>query len=61
MLLMFSHSACLIGKDRRGWLYQGQLAFVANELIEQHDLGKKTEYAPGVVDTAVWGLYNITA
>lgn len=58
---LMSYSACMNGKDRRGWLYQGQLAFVADDLIEQHDLGKESKYAPEVVNLAVWGLYNISA
>ncbi|KAJ6111848.1 hypothetical protein N7523_007909 [Penicillium sp. IBT 18751x] len=60
LCILFS-SACMNGKDRRGWLYQGQLAFVVDDLIEQHDLGKESIYAPEVVNLTVWGLYSITA
>lgn len=54
-----------MGKDRRGWLYQGQLVFSAKDLDRNTpkarpnatsrdlDLGR-------VTDITLWGLYIIT-
>ena len=49
-----------MGRDGCGWVYQGQLAYALQDLMDsiekEHGLG----YEPQVVDNAVWGIYNIT-
>jgi hypothetical protein len=39
----------------------GQLVYVTQDLLEEHDLGTESIYAPEVVNLTVWGLYNIMA
>ncbi|RAK99904.1 C6 transcription factor [Aspergillus ibericus CBS 121593] len=64
-LTVLSTCACLMGKDRRGWIYQGQLAFAAKELERTLALTppgpvtdkSETERAIGVT---LWGLYITT-
>lgn len=65
MLIAEPRSAYAMGKDRRGWLYQGQLVFAAKELDrntpktrpnatgQELDLGRVTDFT-------LWGLYIIT-
>lgn len=65
MLIAELRSAYAMGKDRRGWLYQGQLVFAAKELDrntprtrpndtgEEFDLGRVTDFT-------LWGLYIST-
>ncbi|KAJ5742688.1 uncharacterized protein N7511_011089 [Penicillium nucicola] len=54
-------SSCLYGRDRRGWLYVGQLVYEAQDLLDEHELSKESNYEPEVVNNVVWGLYNILA
>jgi hypothetical protein len=48
-----TYSAALISRDGRGWVYQGQLAYALQDLIDsiekEHGLGDESQ----VVDNAV--------
>ncbi|GJP88302.1 C6 transcription factor [Aspergillus niger] len=64
-VLMMRFSACLMGKDRRGWIYQGQLAYAAKELectLRTVSSGSLTEASDirRVIELTLWGLYNMT-
>lgn len=64
-MLTMRVSACLMGKDRRGWIYQGQLAFAAKELqrtLRIISSGSSDEVSDirRVTDLTLWGLYNMT-
>lgn len=52
-------SAGLMGKDRLGWIFQGQLAYTVQDFVALVDGGKASEYEPRAVNNTVWGLYNI--
>ncbi|PWY81630.1 C6 transcription factor [Aspergillus sclerotioniger CBS 115572] len=64
-LAVLSTCACFMGKDRRGWIYQGQLAFAAKELertlpsISYSSLTEKSEIERAMGVT-LWGLYTTT-
>ncbi|KAJ6093439.1 hypothetical protein N7486_008728 [Penicillium sp. IBT 16267x] len=60
LTILFGYAA-LSGKDRRGWLYQGQLSFAVNELTEQYESGKDTRYDPEVLNSTLWGVYHLAA
>jgi len=54
-----------MGKDRRGWVYQGQLAFAAKELARStHSApSNATAKSPDLAQATnftFWGLYVIT-
>lgn len=49
-----------MGKDRLGWIFQGQLAYTVQDFVALVDGGKASEYDSRAVDNTVWGLYNIT-
>ncbi|SPB50773.1 unnamed protein product [Aspergillus niger] len=64
-LAVLSTCACLMGKDRRGWIYQGQLAYAAKELectLRTVSSGSLTEASDirRVIELTLWGLYNMT-
>ncbi|OJJ70415.1 hypothetical protein ASPBRDRAFT_619916 [Aspergillus brasiliensis CBS 101740] len=64
-LAILSTCACFMGKDRRGWIYQGQLAFAAKELertLRTVSPGSSSEASDirRVTDITLWGLYNMT-
>ncbi|GFN20833.1 hypothetical protein AtubIFM55763_002646 [Aspergillus tubingensis] len=64
-LAVLSTCACFMGKDRRGWIYQGQLAFAAKELqrtLRTVSSGSSNEASDirRVTDLTLWGLYNMT-
>ncbi|GKZ70426.1 hypothetical protein AnigIFM50267_006071 [Aspergillus niger] len=64
-LAVLSTCACLMGKDRRGWIYQGQLAYAAKELectFRTVSSGSLTEASDirRVIELTLWGLYNMT-
>ncbi|OJJ42822.1 hypothetical protein ASPZODRAFT_104512 [Penicilliopsis zonata CBS 506.65] len=51
-------SAALLGKDRRGWVYQGQLAYAMEEFLRIANR-QPDRYEPQVVNDMVWGIWNI--
>ncbi|KAI3055902.1 transcriptional regulator family: Fungal Specific TF [Aspergillus niger] len=64
-LAVLSTCACFMGKDRKGWIYQGQLAFAAKELKRTLGSGSfgSIPDAPDIAratDFTLWGLYNLT-
>lgn len=53
-------SVCSIGKDRRGWIYQGQLKYAMQDLIKIIENNRGPEYEPQAVNNTLWGIWNIT-
>lgn len=56
----------MIGKDRAGWVYYGQLAYAAQELSRKHQLppdGADEETIRGIsaIDNALWGIFNFAS
>ena len=56
-------SAFLMGKGRVGWVYQGQLSFVAKEFAPKANLPSDTctedQTLRSATDFTFWGLYCI--
>ncbi|PYI01575.1 C6 transcription factor [Aspergillus sclerotiicarbonarius CBS 121057] len=64
-LAVLSTCAGLMGKDRRGWIYQGQLAFAAKELVRTLPLTPSGLIIPKseterAIEITLWGLYITT-
>ncbi|KAJ5325685.1 uncharacterized protein N7506_008787 [Penicillium brevicompactum] len=58
--------SCMIGKDRAGWAYYGQLAYATQELSRRHRLppdGADEETIRGIsaIDNALWGIFNFAS
>lgn len=53
-----------MGKDRRGWIYQGQLGYAVKEYDEAHPPAACADDEAKVFEKAMnqtlWGLYNAT-
>lgn len=53
-----------MGKDRVGWIYQGQLAYAAKEFAKAHrpaapDAHESERVKSQAIDNAIWGMFNI--
>ena len=62
----FRISSCMIGKDRTGWAYYGQLAYAAQELSQKHqalpdDADEETIHENSAIDYAMWGIFNFAS
>ena len=56
----------MMGKDRSGWIYHGQLAYAAQELAQKHkppppDADKETVRRAKAIDNTIWGLFNLAS
>lgn len=56
----------MIGKDRSGWLYYGQLASAVNDLTRKHEppppgADSDTLRHARAVDMAIWGLFDLAS
>ncbi|KAJ5938124.1 hypothetical protein N7454_004466 [Penicillium verhagenii] len=57
---------CMMGKDRTGWIYLGQLAYAIHELARKHkppppDADPDTQHKSRAIDMAIWGLFNLAS
>lgn len=58
-------SAFLLGRDRAGWIYQGQVAFTVHEFSSSHppvkgDVDESERVMDRVRNNTIWGIYNLT-
>jgi hypothetical protein len=56
----------MIGKDRTGWVYYGQLAYAAQELSRKHqalpnDADEEAIHENGAIDNTIWGIFNFAS
>lgn len=56
----------MIGKDRRGWNYHGQLAYAVQELADKHELpppdaSEDSIRDAQVIQRTIWGLFNLAS
>lgn len=56
----------MVGKDRTGWVYYGQLAYAAQELSRKHrapreDADEEEMEEIRAVDNAMWGIFNFAS
>jgi hypothetical protein len=59
-------SSCMIGKDRTGWVYYGQLAYATQELSRKHQAppngaDEETIRENSAIDNAIWGIFNFAS
>ncbi|KAJ5717368.1 hypothetical protein N7488_003014 [Penicillium malachiteum] len=57
---------CLMGKDRSGWIYYGQLAYAVQELSKKHkpplpDADEDAIRRSQAICHAIWGLFNVAS
>jgi hypothetical protein len=56
----------MIGKDRTGWVYYGQLVYAAQELSRKHqappdDADEEAIHKNSAIDNAIWGIFNFAS
>ena len=56
----------MIGKDRTGWLYYGQLAYATQELSRKHQAQRDAADEDEIeeiraIDNAMWGIFNFAS
>lgn len=61
-----SNSSCMIGRDRLGWIFLGQLAYAAQELAQKHkpalaDADQDALRLSRATDIAIWGTFNLAS
>ncbi|KAJ5291801.1 hypothetical protein N7478_001052 [Penicillium angulare] len=57
---------CMMGKDRSGWIYHGQLVHAVQELAQNHhpaesDSDQTTLRTSQATDTVIWGIFNLAS
>lgn len=54
----------MTGRDRQGWIHQGQLAYAVQELSQKNfvlsDADEDALRMTRVINRTVWGLFNIS-
>lgn len=56
----------MMGKDRIGWVYLGQLKYAVEELAQRHkspppDADEKDQRCSQATIHAIWGLFNLAS
>ena len=57
------YSMAIMGKDRMGWWYLGQIRSMAEEYAEKHPNSPSDSPTreSRAIDNTIWGIYNLTA